>query len=81
MDRIQSGAGVRHRIHHRFPGGEAGCEPQQELNTAGEGHVSCHHQNGGGAFLLVRDPMKFNLPSFEVLEMCFLLIRSRIGHY
>lgn len=81
MDRIQSGAGVWHRIHHRFPGGEAGCEPQQELNTTGEGHVSCHHQNGGGAFLLVRDPMKFNLPSFEVLEMCFLLIRSRIGHY
>ncbi len=55
MDRIQPGAGVRHRIHHRLPGGEAGREPQQEPDAAGEGHVSRHHQNGGGAFLLVRD--------------------------
>lgn len=55
LDRIQPGAGVWHRIHHRLPGGEAGREPQQQPDTTGEGRVSRHHQNGGGAFLLVGD--------------------------
>ena len=53
MDRVQSGAGVRRRIHHRVLGGEAGREPQQEPDPAGESGVSRHHQNGGGTLLLV----------------------------
>lgn len=59
LDRVQPGAGVWHRVHHRLPGGEAGREPQQEPDAAGEGHVPCHHQNGGGTFLLVRDQCDF----------------------
>lgn len=55
VDRVQPGAGVRHRIHHRLPGGEAGREPQQQPDTTGESRVSRHHQNGGGALLLVGD--------------------------
>lgn len=67
MDWIQPGAGVWYRIHYRLPGGEAGREPQQEPDAAGEGHFSCHHQNGGGAFLLVRDQGRSNC-IFVVLE-------------
>lgn len=55
MDRVQPGASVWDRIHHRLLGGEAGREPQQEPDTPGEGLITRHHQNGRWALLLVRD--------------------------
>lgn len=54
VDRVQPGAGERLRVHHRLPGGEAGSEPEQQPESRGASHVTRHHQNGGGSFLLVR---------------------------
>ena len=78
MDRIQPGAGVRHRVHHRLPGGEAGREPQQEPDAAGEGRLSRHNQNGGGALLLVSDAATVHSADAALVLQVSLLIPSRV---
>lgn len=54
VDRVQPPAGVRLRVHSGFSGGEAGGQPEQEPNPPGESRVQSRHENGGGAFVLVR---------------------------
>lgn len=44
---------------------------QQEPDAAGKGHVSRHHQNGWGAFLLVRDSWRSNYIFFKKYHKTF----------